>query len=56
MEEEEETHTTVDEAMEIAADEVEAEDTTNLARAAQLRKDFAMLSETACLAMFRSLQ
>ena len=48
MEEEEESHTAVGEATAIATDEVEAEDTTNLERAAQLREYCAMLSAPAC--------
>ena len=43
MEEEEEAHTAVDEATATTADEVEAEDTTTLAQAAQLREDCATL-------------
>ena len=43
MEEEEEDHNAVYGGTEIAADEVEAKDTTTLARAAELRKDCAML-------------
>ena len=55
MEEEEEAHTAVDAATAIAADKAEAEDTTTLARSAQLRKDCAMLLAPACLTTFRSL-
>ena len=43
MEEEEEAHTAVDEAMATAADEVEDEDTITLARAALPREDCATL-------------
>ena len=46
----------MDEATATASDEVEAEDTTNLAQAAQLREDRAMLLEPACLTMARSRQ
>ena len=49
MEEEKEAHTAVDKATAIARDEVEAEDTTTLERAAQLREDYATLLAPACL-------
>ena len=54
MEEEEEAHTAVDKVKAITADEVEAEDTTTLAQAAQLREDFSMLLAPACLTKVRS--
>ena len=54
MEEEEEAHTAVDAETAIAADEEEVEDTTTLARADQLRKDFSMLSAPACSTTVRS--
>ena len=56
MEEEEKSRTAVDEATAIAADEVEAEETTTLERSAQIREDCAMLSETACSTTVRSWQ
>ena len=54
MEEEEEARTAVYAATEIAADKIEAEDITNMARAAQLRKDYSMLLAPACLTTVRS--
>ena len=48
------TVTAADEATVITADEAEAEDIITLARAAQLRKDCAMLSAPACLTRVRS--
>ena len=56
MEEEKEAHTAVDKATEIARDEVEAEDTTTLERAALLREDFATLLVPACSTTIRSRQ
>ena len=49
MEYEEEAHVAVDTATAIAADEAESKDTTNMARAVQLRNDCAKLSAPACL-------
>ena len=56
MEEKEEAHTVVDEATATAAVKVEAEDTTTLERAAQLREDYAILLAPVCLNMAKSWQ
>ena len=56
MEEDEESHTVVEKAKETAADEVEAEDTITLARAAQLIEDCATLLAPACSTTARSRQ
>ena len=56
MEEEEEAHTAVEKVMAIAAYEVEAKDTTTLARAALLREDYATLSVPTCSATIRRPQ
>ena len=56
MEEEEESHTAVEEATATAADEVEAEDTTTLTQTAILIEDCATLLVPACLTTARSRQ
>ena len=56
MEEEEESHTAVDEATETAADELEDEDTITLERAALPREDCTTLLVTACLTTSGSRQ
>ena len=54
MEEEEEAHTAVDEATATTAYEVEAEDTSTLARAALLREDCTTLLVPYCSTTARS--
>ena len=56
MEEEEESHTEVDEATEIAGDEVQAKGIPALERAEQLREDCEMLLAPVCLTTVRSWQ
>ena len=56
VEEEEEAHTTVDEATATAAEEVEAEDTIAIARAALPREDCSTLLAPACSTTARSRQ
>ena len=56
MEEEEESHTSVEKATTTAADEIEAKNTTTMARAAQLREDCATLLAPVCLTTARSRQ
>ena len=56
MEEEEEAHTAVYEATETATDEVEAEYTTTMVRAALLREYCATILVPACLTMARNWQ
>ena len=56
MEEEEEAHTTMEKAMVISADDVEAEDTTTLSRAVLLREDCVNPSVPTCLTTVRIQQ
>ena len=56
MEEEEEAHTVLDEATAITLDEVEAEDTSIMAREVLIIDNCAALSLPACFTMVRSWQ
>ena len=56
MEEEEEAHTTMEKATVISVDDVEAEDTTTLARAVLLREDCVTLSVPTCSTTVRIQQ